>query len=889
MKKIRFVILALFVIMAGAASLSAALTFSPLSPRTGETVTFTLSPSGAPVGAISWNFGDGSPVQSGTALTITHAYAAIGSYTASATYFTGMNSAIPSVDQAAVTVIDPRQVTFSPLQPKAGQAVVFTAQNFFSTCIRWDFGDGMMKNGAANESHAYAGAGTYTVHAYEDCGGTYGASAAVTVAAANVEPPPPTAPSFAVTFASLYFAGGKTDVSVAKDSSPLQAFADVKVTGTGILQWQWLVDGMAIKADTLSVSFSNKYTLDSGQVPGLPTSIPGRHQVTLRFQNPKTDFAIPAVTYFVALKGPAPVVSRVTPSTLAPGKEYALELEGSGFTPGTEIAFPVPLAPVKKTAILSSTRAQATVFVPPTAGNGTKAVGAWNEYGKSSGPGQVTIASPVLQPAPGLSPIKGIPKIPPKELGNKLPVITGSISCNPMYQSRTKVDYYARAKIYLKRGSQPISGAIVKLDEAIIPEVAGTPGYYRGYSLKQVQVGREFKVEVTINGVTHARSGGRVDNFFAIIKPVWRDTLFYKQCSQFDCQWTFSNGVSKVNLLAKHCAVGGGGISVLFDQDLTADHASIPTAAITDPNGSVELTLTRKYSDITFEGLFAPGSIIGVSLYAECKVNLSDAPFEKVPSSELSAPPTTGAKPNPPLQANVPEPPNPAPPAVFCTDIAVTGMKATLVSTQLGDTSVDIPHDKVRIEVVLENLGNKAVPSDFLMDIFIKKNGEQIVGRGYPIFTTSLGAPGSRFVIGDIVDSFPHGVATTYSIEILPLNNECSIANNQASLTIDEAILHPKAKQVPDQGRDKAILRSSELPNIPVEPLPAPQPPFVITTETLTVTGKTPPPVPTGPFPPVAVTTEALTVTGKTVTPPPSTPFTPVSVTTETLMVTGKK
>jgi hypothetical protein len=406
MKKINLVILALCIMLAVTANLAAAITYSPPAPKTGETVFFTLSPTtGSPTGSISWNFGDNSPAQSGTSLTVTHVYAAIGSYTAKASYATMSHF---QVDQVTVTVIDPRQISYSPLQPKAGQAVAFTAQNFFSSCIRWDFGDATIQNGAAAESHTYANPGSYTVHAYEECGGTYGAGAMVTVAKADEkppdeEPPPvtPGQPALAVSIVSLYFAGGKADISVAKDSAGLQALADIQVKGTGILQWQWLVDSVAVKADTLAVSFDNKYTLDSGKIPGLPTTVPGRHQVTLRFQNPKTDFAIPVITYFVALKGPAPVVIKVTPATLAPGAEYTLELEGAELTPDTEISFPAPIALLKKAAILSSTQAKAIVFVPITSGSGPKAVSVWNEYGKSSGPGQVTIAPPKPSATPG--------------------------------------------------------------------------------------------------------------------------------------------------------------------------------------------------------------------------------------------------------------------------------------------------------------------------------------------------------------------------------------------------------------------------------------------------------------------------------------------------------
>jgi hypothetical protein len=337
---------------------------------------------------------------------------------------------------------------------------------------------------------------------------------------------------------------------------------------------------------------------------------------------------------------------------------------------------------------------------------------------------------------------------------------------------------------------------VVKVDGTVIPPFANPAGGYKGYAPKMVKVGRGFKVEVTIAGVTYTGSGGRVDNIVNLTKPARGETWRFKQDGPLDCRWTFSNGVSTVNLHAQLESSSGALLNVIYDKNMAADHASIPVPVISDPKGRVFITLTRRFSDIQLEGEWAPGSKIEVSQFYGYGFKLSEAVFGKDSTPQPSAPPTPGAGGNPPLQANVPQPANPAPPAVFCADIAVTGIKATLVSTQVGDPSVDFPHDKIKLQVTLENVGNKAVPSDFLMDIFIKKNSEKVDGRGYPIWTTSLGAPGSRFVIDDIVDSFPHGAATTYSVEILPLYNECATENNNASLTIDETQLHPGG--VPD-------------------------------------------------------------------------------------------
>jgi hypothetical protein len=602
---IKKVLALVFIHLVVAKGLSASLTYSPPAPKTGETVTFTLSPSGSPAGAISWNFGDNSPVQSSPSLTVTHVYAAVGSYTASASYFTISHA---DVDQATVVVTNPRQISFSPLQPKAGQAVAFTALSFYSSCIRWDFGDATIKNGAAAESHTYANAGNYSVRAYEECGTIYGTTVTLSVAETEVTPPPvtPNKPTLAVTFVSLYFAGGKADISVAKDFAGLQAFADIQVTGTGILQWQWLVDGMVVKSDTLAVSFDNKFTLDSGKVPGLPTSIPGRHLVTLHFQNPIIDFAIPVISYFVALRGPAPVIRRVTPATLAPGAEYNLELEGADLTPGTEISFPAPLALLKKAIILSSTQARATVFVPPTTGNGAKAVTARNEYGQSNGPGQVTITSPEqvlsskppdVKPYPGLNP-------PPeskasfeqfKEQLGKTPAITGAIIYFPYFSPS-----FADIQFFLKRGWQSLTGAIIKVDGVTIPEDQYIRGMYRAQPAMKLARGHVFKVSVRFEDITYTGHGGKIDTFVQLTQPAKDKTLCLSKTPHFDCRWTFSNGMAEVQLYAWFL---GQPQNEFFFWSLTADHFLIRTEGIHSTQGKLYIFLRKQYSNIHFDGL----------------------------------------------------------------------------------------------------------------------------------------------------------------------------------------------------------------------------------------------------------------------------------------------
>jgi len=76
-------------------------------------------------------------------------------------------------------LVENRLVTFEPLQPIAGQAVVFTALNFRTpNLLKWDMGDGTVLTSGSKSSqlqearlaYAYPLAGTYLVKVYDDNG-----------------------------------------------------------------------------------------------------------------------------------------------------------------------------------------------------------------------------------------------------------------------------------------------------------------------------------------------------------------------------------------------------------------------------------------------------------------------------------------------------------------------------------------------------------------------------------------------------------------------------------------------------------------------------------------------------------------------------------------------
>lgn len=116
----------------------------------------------------------------------------------------------------------------------------------------------------------------------------------------------------------MRYEDGKSYKAVGKDYSPLIAFADMKYEGTGLLLAQWLVDGQIFKQISRVLPFAKEITINSEDIPdlpaqipktgdvnwdtipGLPTIIPGIHEIEFRIVQPKADYNIPLLRYFVS-------------------------------------------------------------------------------------------------------------------------------------------------------------------------------------------------------------------------------------------------------------------------------------------------------------------------------------------------------------------------------------------------------------------------------------------------------------------------------------------------------------------------------------------------------------------------------------------------------------
>jgi PKD repeat protein len=264
--------------------------FAPGEPRVNDPVEFRavnfLSTS-----LVRWDFGDGAIENDTSPPVITHAYRSPGTYSVRA--FDG-GSGSPTA-QIAIRILPERLITFSPPDPRAGEEIAFLALNFSSPTLRWDFGDGTVLSAGTQVTHVFQTAGPWTVKAFDRRG-----SAEVAISLPiTVFPAQGPRSKFAVSFIQLRFEDGKSYKVVPREFGALTAFAEIKFEGTGVLQAQWLVDGMPFKTVFMNLSFAGNTIIDSGSVPGLPSLIPGLHEVTLSLMQPRAEFVIPVIRYFV--------------------------------------------------------------------------------------------------------------------------------------------------------------------------------------------------------------------------------------------------------------------------------------------------------------------------------------------------------------------------------------------------------------------------------------------------------------------------------------------------------------------------------------------------------------------------------------------------------------
>ncbi|MFC2161019.1 PKD domain-containing protein [Acidobacteriota bacterium] len=325
----------------------ATITFSSSDPRPGEPVSFVANNFFSKT-LIRWDFGDGTIENDISPPEVSHSFSNPGVYTIRA--YDGGSTAVTAT--TLMNVLPPRVISHSPQNPRREETVVFSAVNFVSASILWDFGDGTPPfYGGSQANHVYQNDGFYTVTANDFSSGI---SIPVTEQIGIVPQRGPRT-SFSVSFIKLRFEDGKSYKVVPKNFMPLVSFAEIKFEGSGILVAQWMVDGSPFRFISQPLVQADQILIDSGNIPGLPTLIPGIHEVTLDIIQPAMEFNIPVIRYFV------------TSQTEAKGPVFNLSVSDVKTLDDEEIPFSQEFikAPLEKHFLLKgAVRNESRSFIP---------------------------------------------------------------------------------------------------------------------------------------------------------------------------------------------------------------------------------------------------------------------------------------------------------------------------------------------------------------------------------------------------------------------------------------------------------------------------------------------------------------------------------------------
>ncbi|MDP2156423.1 MAG: hypothetical protein Q8K68_01780 [Nitrospirota bacterium] len=102
---------------------------------------------------------------------------------------------------------------------------------------------------------------------------------------------------------TLYFNNNRPETTVDRNTKNLQAFADIRYSGTGLLEGDWKVDGRVISHISLHVTGNNRIvTIRTPEGSPLPTFAEGTHIVQFIMTSPRAALSFPSIVYFVTPK-----------------------------------------------------------------------------------------------------------------------------------------------------------------------------------------------------------------------------------------------------------------------------------------------------------------------------------------------------------------------------------------------------------------------------------------------------------------------------------------------------------------------------------------------------------------------------------------------------------
>jgi hypothetical protein len=120
---------------------------------------------------------------------------------------------------------------------------------------------------------------------------------------------------------ALYFENMRPEITVERNNMNLKAFADIKFAGSGLLQGFWEVNGRVISHVNRHLAFGDSITLQTPDVPALPTFDPGTHIVRFVITNPVAGISTPSILYFVIPEDAMCTIQSIRPVEPSDGAE----------------------------------------------------------------------------------------------------------------------------------------------------------------------------------------------------------------------------------------------------------------------------------------------------------------------------------------------------------------------------------------------------------------------------------------------------------------------------------------------------------------------------------------------------------------------------------------
>jgi hypothetical protein len=121
---------------------------------------------------------------------------------------------------------------------------------------------------------------------------------------------------FGIDRIGLYFGNNRAESTTVEDTGGYGAYADIRFTGSGLLQGYWEVDGRTLSPVSRHLVSGGTVTVRTPESPGLPTFDPGTHTVRFVVMSPTVAMPLPTILYFVV---PRSAAYRSLPlKTLAP-------------------------------------------------------------------------------------------------------------------------------------------------------------------------------------------------------------------------------------------------------------------------------------------------------------------------------------------------------------------------------------------------------------------------------------------------------------------------------------------------------------------------------------------------------------------------------------------